>query len=155
MSTPRIGLTQHIDASPRAVWDVISDLGSAAEVLSGVDSLELLTDGPYDVGTRWRETRTMFGMKDTMEMEVAESEPGRRTVVLSPVGDLLYRTELTLRPREGGGCELAMTFGAEQPPQTGLKALAATLLAGVGLRAAQRSMEQDLLDIAAAARHRG
>ncbi|MDN5901379.1 MAG: SRPBCC family protein [Brachybacterium sp.] len=152
MSTPRIGLTQYIDASPQAVWAVVSDVGAAADILSGIDAVELLTDGPYGVGTRWRETRTMFGMKDTMTMEVAESAPGYRTVVLSPVGDLLYRTEFTLRPHPSGGTELAMSFGADQPPQTGVKALAASLLARMGLRAAQKSMEQDLLDIAAAAR---
>lgn len=155
MSTPRIGLTQFIDASPEAVWTVISDLGSAAETLTGVDAIELLTDGPYDVGTRWRETRTMFGMKDTMEMEVAESTPHRSTVVLSPVGDLLYRTEFTLRPRVAGGTELHMAFSAEQPPQSGLKALATSMLAGIGMRATRTSMEQDLQDIAAAARTRG
>ncbi|WP_394216589.1 SRPBCC family protein [Brachybacterium vulturis] len=155
MSTPRIGLTQYIDASPQAVWAVISDIGAAADTLSEIDAIELLTDGPYGVGTRWRETRTMFGMKDTMTLEVAESEPHHRTVVLSPVGDLLYRTEFTLRPRPSGGTELRMTFGADQPPQTGVRALAASLLAPLGLRAAQKSMEQDLLDIAAAARARG
>lgn len=143
-----------IDASPQAVWSVVSDIGSAVEVLSGVDAVELLTDGPYAVGTRWRETRTMFGMKDTMEMEVGESEPGRRTVVLSPIGGLLYRTEFTLHPRPGG-TELAMSFSAEQPPQSGLRSLVSALLSGVGLRATQRSMEQDLLDIASAARTRG
>lgn len=155
MSTPRIGLTQFIDASPETVWAVVSDIGSAAGTLSGVDAIELLTDGPYGVGTRWRETRTMFGMKDTMEMEVAESEPGRRTVVLSPIGDLLYRTEFTLRPRRMSGTELTMTFSADHSPYTGVKAVTAALLARVGLGATQRSMEQDLLDIAEAARTRG
>jgi carbon monoxide dehydrogenase subunit G len=154
MSTPRIGLTQFIDASPEAVWAVVSDIGSAAETLSGVVAIERLTDGPYGVGTRWRETRTMFGMKDTMEMEVAESEPGRRTVVLSPVGDILYRTEFALRPRAGGGTELRMDFSAEQPPQRGPAALLTSLLSGVGMQASQKAMEQDLQDIAAAARRR-
>lgn len=155
MTAPRIGLTQFIDAPPAAVWAVLSDIGSAAEALSGVAAIELLTDGHYDVGTRWRETRTMFGMKDTMEMEVAESVPERRTVVLAPMGDVLYRTEFTLRPRAGGGTELNMAFSAEQPPQSGLKALVNSALAGVGLQASRKSMEQDLQDIAEAARRRG
>ena len=148
-------LTRDIAAEPTKVWAVLTDVAAAAETLEDVSAVETLTDGPYRVGTRWRETRTMFGMKDTMEMEVAESEPCRRTVVLSAVGDLLYRTEFTVRPRERGACELAMTFTAEQPPQSGLKALATSMLAGIGMRATRTSMEQDLQDIAAAARTRG
>lgn len=98
MSTPRIGLTQKIDAPVEAVWAVVTDIGSADAVLSGVDAIELLSDGPYGPGTRWRETRTMFGLKDTVEMEVSESVPPERTVVLAEVGDVIYRTELRLRP---------------------------------------------------------
>lgn len=55
MSAPRIGLTQIIDASPQAVWSVVSDIGSAADLLSDVDSVELLTDGAYGVGCRPRD----------------------------------------------------------------------------------------------------
>lgn len=52
MSAPQIGLAQFIAASPEAVWAVITDISSATGTLSGVDSIELLTNGPYRVGTR-------------------------------------------------------------------------------------------------------
>lgn len=47
-----------------------------------------------------------------------------------------------------------MSFGAQLPPRTGLKGAATSVMGVLGLNASRRSMEQDLLDIANAARSR-
>ena len=39
-------LTQHIHASPEKVWSVISDIPGSAATLSGIDSIQMLSDGP-------------------------------------------------------------------------------------------------------------
>jgi carbon monoxide dehydrogenase subunit G len=67
-------LSQHIQAPPEKVWSVITDIPGSAATLSGVESVQLLTDGPYGEGTRWKETRKMFGRAETVEMWVAEAE---------------------------------------------------------------------------------
>lgn len=36
------------------MWEVLTDLEQAPQTLSGVTSVQLMTDGPYAVGTRWR-----------------------------------------------------------------------------------------------------
>src|SRR5690606_16565810 len=72
------------------------------EVLRNVTRVERMTDGPYAVGTRWRETRRMMGREETEEMWVAESDPLRRTVVAASSGGAEYRTTFELEPQPDG-----------------------------------------------------
>ena len=58
------------------------DVEHAADTLSGIGAVEMLTEGPYAVGTRWRETRSMMGMTASEEMEVTEVED-QRTAALA------------------------------------------------------------------------
>jgi carbon monoxide dehydrogenase subunit G len=85
-------LTQHIQAPPEKVWSVITDIPGSAATLSGVESVQLLTNGAYNEGTRWKETRKMFGRAETVEMWVAEAEPNRSTTVKAVQGGADYTT---------------------------------------------------------------
>ena len=58
MNGHRIDLERLVQARVERVWEVLTDVAHADQTLSGV---ELITEGPYRVGTRWRETRRMFG----------------------------------------------------------------------------------------------
>ena len=42
-------LTQHVNASPDKVWAVISDIPGSAATLSGIDSIQMLSDGGTDL----------------------------------------------------------------------------------------------------------
>jgi hypothetical protein len=59
------------------VFDRFTDLEHAAEHVSGIKQVELLTPGRFGLGTRWRETREVFGHLDTVEMEVIAFERDR------------------------------------------------------------------------------
>ena len=74
-------MSEHVTAPPEVVFDVASDFRHAANFIQGIDSLEVLTDGPIGVGTRFRETRVMFGKKSTEEMEITEFDAPHRYVV--------------------------------------------------------------------------
>ncbi|MCG7428200.1 hypothetical protein MHY20_11405 [Helcobacillus sp. ACRRO] len=70
-------LHQRVAAPLDAVGSIITDIPNAARTLSGVDAVEILTEGPYRPGTRWRETRQMLGMAATAEMVVhSAAAPG-------------------------------------------------------------------------------
>lgn len=54
-----------IRGTQQAVFEAISDLEHAAERIGAIKEIEMLTDGPVGKGTRWRETRLMFGKECT------------------------------------------------------------------------------------------
>src|SRR6476469_7450407 len=105
-------LTQHINAPAESVWSVMTDIPGSAATLSGVNSIQMLTDGPYGEGTRWKETRTMMGRSETVEMWVSQADPPRSTTVKALQGSADYTTRMTLADRDGG-TDLTMSFGAD------------------------------------------
>ncbi len=102
MTTHHLALSRTVAASPQRVWQVITDLDRAAQTLSGVSRVERLTDGPYALGTRWRETRTMFGKATTEEMWVTALDPARSTTVEASSHGTDYRTVFDLTPTGSG-----------------------------------------------------
>lgn len=145
-----IVLEQRTSADPERVWSVLTNVHAAADVLSGVGEVEVLTDGPYAVGTRWRETRYMLGKSETQEMQVTVVEPPHRTVITAEAGGVHYTTEFTVSPTADGSL-IRMEFAGEQP-SAGLVTKALWVVMGpLGARITKRVMAQDLRDIAAEA----
>ncbi len=145
-----ISLTQHISASPEKVWSVITDIPGSPATLSGVDSVQLLTDGPYGEGTRWKETRKMLGKTETVEMWVAEAEPQRSTTVKAVQGGADYTTRFGFAARDGG-TDLTLTFGARVTKPTFANRLMMLLFGRMGLAATRKALAKDLAEIAAKA----
>ena len=154
MSDVSLTLERSIDASPDAVWRVLTDVEGAEAVLSGVAKVERLAGSGYAIGTRWRETRTMLGRESAEEMEVVGIDPGRSTTIGAEAHGMRYRTEFTLEPREGGTL-LRMRFSGIYQTLSWVQRVAAKLTSGIGLRVTRKAMQQDLDDIAAAAEARG
>lgn len=155
MAGHTLTLTRLVHASPHLVWAVLTDLDRATEVLRNVTRVERMTDGPYAVGTRWRETRRMMGREETEEMWVAESDPLRRTVVAASSGGAEYRTTFELEPQPDGSTLLRYTFRAETPDPSGVQKLLWAVFGRLGARVTRKVMEQDLEDIAGAAEGMG
>ncbi|MGB3763041.1 MAG: SRPBCC family protein [Ornithinimicrobium sp.] len=141
-------VTRRMRAPVEQVWEVLTDLSRLSHHLRGVQAVQIMTSGPYAVGTRWRETRTFFGQSATEEMWVRSNDPLRRTVVESGEQHVHYRTiwELT----EDEGTQLTMTFTGSSP-DGGMTALLTRLLGPIGLRATRKAVERDFDDIVAAA----
>ncbi|GAB94964.1 carbon monoxide dehydrogenase subunit G [Kineosphaera limosa] len=143
-------LTRDVDAPPEAIWRVLTDLDNAPRNLSQVVSIERIGGDGYGPGTRWRETRTMFGRSEAQEMWVESVDPPRATVVRAQAGGVDYTTTFEVTPRDGGS-RITMRFaGAQQAPSV-LQRLAWTVLGPIGMRVTRKAMQGDLDDIAAAA----
>ncbi len=146
----RMSVETLIDAPPQVVFAAIADIESWSSMISAISEIVLLTPGPVAVGTRFRETREMFGRKATEEMTVAEIEPPRRLVLTAFNHGTAYRVEHLLAA-EGTGTRVTLAF--EGRPVT----LAARLLMPLGLLfrgTVRRQLASDLADLGREAERR-
>lgn len=150
MTSHSITLSRRVTASPERVWRVLTDIPAAADTLSGVGRVEMLSEQPYGVGTRWRETRTMFGKAATEELWVTAADAPRSTVVEAESAGIHYTSRFTVVP-EGMGSLLSMEFAGEVLSDSGWQRFLWKAFGKVGLRAVSKTMRVDLDDIAAAA----
>jgi carbon monoxide dehydrogenase subunit G len=156
MPEQKVTISHDVAADPQTVWAVLTDLEHAAETLSGVSRVEVLTEGGYAVGTRWRETRTMFGRGATEEMEVTEVSAPTGTTVEAHSSGVAYRSVFTLTPLPSG-TRLEMTFSGTQSNPSLVRKLVWAVFGGLGMKASAKMMRGDLEDIArrAEAMHQG
>ena len=95
------------------------------ERISGIESVELLTDGPVGLGTKFRETRIMFGRQATEEMEITGFDAPRSYTTQASSHGCHYVTKMTFEPN-GSGTDIQMSFNAE--PQTVLAKTMAVMM---------------------------
>jgi carbon monoxide dehydrogenase subunit G len=100
-----------VAAPPARVFAVVSDLRNAAGRVKGITKMEVLTDGPVRKGTRFRETRRMFGREATEEMEITAFDPPRSYTMECKNHGCHYVSEFRCKP-DGAGTELEMVFQA-------------------------------------------
>jgi carbon monoxide dehydrogenase subunit G len=102
---------RHVAAPPDVVFARASDFRRAPETIAAIVKMEMLTDGPVRVGTRFRETRVLFGRAATEEMTVTALEPPKRYTLAAESHGSRYHTELSFAP-DGQGTRVTMTFAA-------------------------------------------
>ncbi|GGX80500.1 SRPBCC family protein [Streptomyces fructofermentans] len=153
MTRRSVVVERRVAATRGAVWEAITDLAGMQDVLSGVLKVEVLTDGAFGAGTRWRETRRMFGKDATEEMWVTLSEPTERYVVEAESHGSRYRSEWELRAEGPATTTIRMTFSAV--PTGGAAGLLAKIMAPLGEKAVAKAIAKDLADVAAAVESRG
>lgn len=153
MAGHAVVVSETIAAPPERVWQVITDLEAAPRTIPSISAVEPLTEGPYGVGTRWRETRTMMGRTETHELQVIEAVPQHRTVVTALTDGVEYTTTMQLSP-DGAGTRLTITFGADQPEAGLVQRLLWTVMGPVGMLFTRRMLRAELAEIRAAAEQR-
>ncbi|MFE5817956.1 SRPBCC family protein [Streptomyces sp. NPDC056479] len=147
MTSKSVVVERSVAAGQGPVWEALTDLAGMERVLSGVTRVEVLTGGAFGVGTRWRETRRMFGKEATEEMWVTVCEPPERYVVEAESHGTHYVTEWQVRADGPSASTVRMTFTAVAG---GVAGLLAKILGGLGTRAVTKAIAKDLDDIARA-----
>ena len=133
-----------INADRARVFQVFCDLENAPANIGGITKLEVLA-GPaqLNLGTRWRETRKMFGQEATEEMWVTAFEQDTSYVVEAESRGTHYRSEYRFTP-DGSGTSVLMTF--EGTPVS-FGARVAGVIGGLFVGTAKKALHQDLVDL--------
>lgn len=150
-----IHLNTEINASPEAVWDVLTDLPRHAEILRSVTSTRMLGDGGYDVGTTWVEERTFFGHHGEEELHVTECVEPRRTTHETQVDHDSIRSAYVLQPHPDGTTKLLVTATLDITERTSTERLLWNAFGAHSYNATRRMLEHDLEDLRTEAERRG
>jgi len=149
MTTWQVTVERRVAAPAGRVWEALTDIEGSPRVISGIEHVEMLSEAPFGVGTRWRETRRVFGKEAIEEMYVTACEPPERYVVEADSRGVHYTSEFTLTPEEddAGTTTVRLTLDSE----TEKKRLSGTMgkfLGGIGSKAVAKSLFKDLEDVA-------
>lgn len=108
----QFSIGKHVEATREEVFTVASDFHHAAENIRGIEQLEVLTDGPIGVGTRFRETRKMFGKESSEVMEITAFDPPESYVVEAESCGAHYRAEYRFTS-DIAGTHMRVTFDTQ------------------------------------------
>jgi hypothetical protein len=137
----------NIDATRPVVWAVITDIENAAEILSGVDKMEVVEKPASGlVGLRWRETRMYFGKPATVEKRITDAVENEFYKTRAEDSGFVFLTTMTLSDR---GDSVVLTSSHDSQPQGFVAKLKSTpmfLFKGV----IKKALMQDLKDVKSA-----
>lgn len=136
-----------VQAPLETVFRIAADFPSAAERVSGIKRVEMLTPGPVRVGTKFRETREFMKKEATEEMEVTGYDAPRSYTLTCLSHGCKFESTFRFEP-EGSGTKMTLDF-LSQPQTLGAKLMLplAWLMNGM----VKKCVEQDMADIKAAA----
>jgi len=144
-------VTRHIEAPPETVFDIATDLEHVAEHVRGIERIELLTPGPVDIGTKWRETRKMMGREATEVLEVKVFDSPRKYVVGCESCGCYFESTFTFVP-SGSGTDVTLDV------HTKALTLMAKIMSPIGNlmmgNTMRKCLEDDLEDVKRAAESR-
>jgi len=149
MPASSISTERVIHAPIDRVWDIITDLDYAHEVMDAIVKIERVEGEGYEVGVRWRETRRMWGREETEEMWVAVVEEPRTTEVRAESRGTQYVTVFTLEEVEDG-TRIVIDFSADTPDPGLAQRIGWAVFGRAGMKATRKALEKDLDDIARA-----
>ncbi|WP_035871103.1 SRPBCC family protein [Cucumibacter marinus] len=147
---PTLTITEHFEAPPALAFEALSDFPNAADIVTGIQKVEMLTDGPVGVGTRFRETRIMFGREASETMEVTAFDPPAGITLEAESHGTHYRSIYALSALDGG-TSVAMTF--EATPKTFMARLLSVVFSGM-IKSMAKMMHTDLREAAQYAKQR-
>jgi len=104
-----LSVSTNVSAPIDKVFAVYTDLEKLVERIPDITALEILSDGSFGEGTRWRETRVMFKKEQTEEMSVSGFDPPKSYSVEAESHGMRYSTQFLFAP-DGEGTKVSWTF---------------------------------------------
>jgi len=143
-----IQVEQRFDCSVTAAWDLLTEVARYPERVGSYERVEFQGSQREGPGTRWRQTRTVFGRSHSQEIEVVACGAPRTFAHQAREAGALYETRYELAVVDGA-TRVVMTFSVRATnPIAGLfvKTIGRRMLRGTG-----EAMAKDLADLAAVA----
>jgi len=139
-----------VAAPPEILFATVADFAHWTSFVRAIERVDIISDGADRVGTRFRETRIMFGRSATEEMTVTVLEPPRRMQLSAENHGTRYLATHEIVP-EAGGARLVLAFeGVPVSVAARLFSFLARLFAG----ALRKQLLSDLADVKAEAERR-
>ena len=136
-----------INGSKAAIWAAITDIANAAEIIRGIDNIEVLERPATGlVGLRWRETRMLFGKPTAVEKWITDTAENEFFKTKAEDGGFVFLTTNRISESSGG---VTLTSSHDSRPQgivAKLQAIPMVLFKGV----VKKALLQDLNDIKSA-----
>lgn len=98
-----------IKAPSEVCFAVFSDLDRMAERITALIKLEVLTEGPMALGSKWRETRKMFGHESSEVMTISEFDSPKYYAATAASHGAEYYSRYDF-VSEADGTRVTMTF---------------------------------------------
>lgn len=136
-----------INGSKAAVWAAITNIANAAQLISGIEAIEVV-EKPANglVGLRWRETRMLFGKPATVEKWITEAAENEFYNTRAEDGGFVFLTTNRIAESNGG---ITLTSAHETKPQ-GILARVQSIPMGLFKGVVKKALLQDLNDIKSA-----
>jgi hypothetical protein len=133
-----------IDGSKAAIWAAITNIANAAEIISGIEHIEVL-EKPANglVGLRWRETRMYFGKPATVEKWITDAAENAFYTTRAEDGGFVFVSTMRISERTSG---MTLTSAHDSQPQ-GIVARLMSIPMGLLFKGvAKKALVQDLND---------
>jgi hypothetical protein len=139
-----VACATRINAAPERVFEVFTDLRNAPGRIKSIIRLEVLGEGPIGRGTRFRETRKLFGKEATETMEITAFDPPVSYTVEADSCGAHYVSRFEFRP-ENGATNVEMSFS--MVPQSFMAKVMGMIMGGKMADMCRKMIEKDMTDL--------
>ncbi len=146
-----VSFEERVNAPVKQIFGVMTDISNAPKHISGIKNVDMVSDGPVGTGTRWKETRVMFGKESTEEMWITEFVENEKYVVEADSCGANYKTVFKFKPVDNYTTDVSMEMNVTPI------SIAAKLMSPISFflkGAIIKSVRQDLRDASAVCKER-
>jgi hypothetical protein len=137
-----------VNGSKQAVWAAITNIENAADIISGIEKIEVL-DKPASglTGLKWRETRMLFGKPATADKWITDAVENEFYSTRAESDGFIFLSTMRISESSGG---ITLTSLHDSQPQSLVARFMSIPMVVFFKGVAKKALLQDLNDIKSA-----
>jgi hypothetical protein len=137
-----------INGSREAIWAAITDIEHAADIISGIESIEILEKPASGLaGLKWRETRLLFGKPASADKWITGAAENEFYKTRAESDGFVFLSTMRISDSGGG---ITLTSSHESRPQSIVARFLSHPMVFLFRGVAKKALLQDLHDIKSA-----